>query len=83
MKRILLSLALVCLSLSSASAEPIVVTYPHPPEESDARAAYAVRVIGLALQKTEEDFGFWKVQFSADPMERPRMESTVEQGKIA
>ncbi len=83
MKRFFLSFILICLTSQLAYAEPMIISYPRPPEDNDARAAYALRIIGLAMKKTEEDFGFWKVQFSADGMERPRMESTVEKGDIA
>jgi ABC-type amino acid transport substrate-binding protein len=68
---------------TSAFSQSTDVVYPHPPVLPDERANYAIEVIKLALFETQDDYGAWTVHYSADPMERPRMEAAVEKGVLA
>ena len=75
--------SLVLIMTTSALASSTEVVFPRPPVEIDARASYAQSVIELALSKTTEEYGEAHFRYSDTPMERKRMELSVEQGDFA
>jgi len=56
--------------------------YPRPPIEADARSAYALKMIRLALAKTAQDFGDAEVHYSPHPLERSEAEQALATGAV-
>lgn len=80
--RSLLKLAMLCLiGLGAASRAETIVTYPAPESSKDTRYGDLIELLKIALQKTVKEYGPYRLQPSALPMNEARYLLELKTGR--
>jgi hypothetical protein len=56
----------------SAIAEITVIRYPRPQSDKDSRHIYRIRLLELAMDKTLQEYGPYRIDYSAETMSQAR-----------
>ncbi len=75
-------LAVLLLPLPSSASEPLVITFREPESRTDQRLDYETELLRLALEKTREDFGPYRLQ-PGSAVNLPRAISMARQQEVA